>query len=340
MQPAELALPESLETGTIPVYHLKRLWSKAIARKRGELAAEALQSEWNLDSTLLSTLGLGLEQTMIYLYQYSTSFADFEQWIIETNGGAIDTKRTDAFNQIILNAGVQAPSEQADVLSEDDLTFWKENGYVIIREAVNREDSLAAEKCIWEFLEMDANDPATWYKPHEHKQGIMVQLFQHEALAKNRQSPRIRKAYEQLWSRSDLWVSNDRAGFNPPETSDWKFPGPRLHWDVSLEPPIPFGTQGILYLTDTLPEQGALTIVPGFQNRIEEWLRGLPSNVNPRNEDIYALGTKAIGANAGDFIIWHQSLPHGSSPNRATLPRIVQYINWQPADPEVRKNWK
>ena len=35
----------------------------------------------------------------------------------------------------------------------------------------------------------------------------------------------------------------------------FKFRGPDLHWDCSVKTPIPFGTQGILYLTDTPPSR-------------------------------------------------------------------------------------
>ena len=31
----------------------------------------------------------------------------------------------------------------------------------------------------------------------------------------------------------------DRAGFNPPERPGWRFPGPHLHWDSSIAPPMP-----------------------------------------------------------------------------------------------------
>lgn len=172
------------------------------------------------------------------------------------------------------------------------------------------------------------------------KQGIMVQLFQHPALEKNRQSKKIRNAYEQLWNRKDLWMNTDRVSFNPPENERWQFPGPRLHWDVSLELPIPFGLQGLLYLSDTQESQGAFTLVPGFHNKIDAWINSLPAGANPRTQDLYQLGIKPIAANAGDFIIWHQALPHGSSPNKAAAPRIVQYINYMPIDAAAQKKWK
>jgi ectoine hydroxylase-related dioxygenase (phytanoyl-CoA dioxygenase family) len=108
---------------------------------------------------------------------------------------------------------------------------------------------------------------------------------------------------------------------------------------VSLELPIPFGLQGLLYLSDTREDQGAFTLVPGFQNKIEAWINSLPPGTNPRTENLYALGPKSIAANAGDFILWHQALPHGSSPNTAALPRLVQYINYMPIDAGVKDKW-
>ncbi|MBL4705240.1 MAG: phytanoyl-CoA dioxygenase family protein [Flavobacteriales bacterium] len=182
-------------------------------------------------------------------------------------------------------------------------------------------------------------DASTWYQAHEAKQGIMVQLFRHPQLDKNRLAPKIQQACQELWQRNDLMVSMDRVSFNPPETESYTFPGPNLHWDVSLKLPIPFGIQGLLYLSDTPENQGAFTLVPGFHHNIESWLKNLPESAHPREEDLHQFGAKPIGAEAGDFILWHHALPHGSSPNTGTNPRIVQYINYQPLDREIQKEW-
>ena len=106
-----------------------------------------------------------------------------------------------------------------------------------------------------------------------------------------------------------------------------------------MKTPIPFGTQGILYLTDTPPEQGAFTLVPGSQRWGEEWLKSLPAGANPRTRDLHALGAVPIGGRAGDLVIWHQALPHGASPDRGTRPRLVQYINMFPARIEQHEEW-
>jgi ectoine hydroxylase-related dioxygenase (phytanoyl-CoA dioxygenase family) len=100
-----------------------------------------------------------------------------------------------------------------------------------------------------------------------------------------------------------------------------------LHWDTGLESrPVRFGVQGVLYLTDTPAEQGAFVCVPGFHRRIEDWLDDLPPEADPKEQDLLALGTRRIAAEAGDLIIWHVALPHTAALNRGRLPRVAQYI--------------
>jgi hypothetical protein len=73
----------------------------------------------------------------------------------------------------------------------------------------------------------------------------------------------------------------------------------------------------------------------------------LPEDSTPQQQNLHALGSKKIAANAGDLIIWRTSLPHGASLNTADKPRVVQYITMNPANDEndeARKNrvnwWK
>ncbi|MFL9483501.1 phytanoyl-CoA dioxygenase family protein [Chitinophagaceae bacterium LWZ2-11] len=337
-----MQLAASNEKNRLGVYHLNRFYSKTIAIRNGKLSSRDVPDEWNLDATLLSALNIGIEQTIRYLYNEAPPFSIFEDWILEANNNKPDESKIKLFNDSITGqAAFNLPEENASLpLTEEDLRCWQENGYVIVRNAISKEDCEATINAIADFLSLDINNPDTWYEPHPAKQGIMVQFFQHKALEKNRDAAKIRGAFEQIWQRKDLWVVTDRVSFNPPENEKWQFPGPRLHWDVSLDLPIPFSTQGLLYLSDTQHNQGAFTLVPGFHNKIDNWIHSLPEDANPRMQDLHALGSKPIAANAGDFIIWHQALPHGSSPNTATLPRIVQYINYVPIDVEEKKDWK
>jgi len=336
-------LPPSDETGQLGVFHLKRLWARKMAARNG-VRLRSNEREHHFDHLVLHASGVGLEQAIQHLMQSAPSFEEFERWIQETTGG-IAPAQVARINAAISGAEIPEETQRwlasidaaAPVLTAEDLAFWEENGYVIVRNAVSPESRAAAEKAVWNYVGADPEDAESWYRRRNNR--IMVQLFQHPAFEANRRSPRVHKAFAQLWGTSDLWVTTDRCGFNVPEREGWKFPGPDLHWDTSLQRPIPFGTQGILYLVDTPAEQGAFTLVPGLHNRIEDWLASLPEGADARTQDLHALGSTPIAAKAGDLIIWHHSLPHGSRPNRGTRPRIVQYIDMFPTEPGPEREW-
>lgn len=338
----EAVLPPLTATGTLGVYQLKRLWARALAQQRG-ISPPATMHERHLDTLVIHACGVGLEQTIDYLGTRPT-FEVFERWIVATTGG-IDPLQVARINAAVAGAPPPEPvarwladvEASTPVLSDDDLAHWREHGYVVVHDAAPTASRDAAAQALWHHLGASPDDPETWYAPTDH--GIMVQYFQHAAFEANRRSPRIHKAFSQLWGTADLWVTTDRVGFNVPERPGFMFRGPDLHWDISVKTPIPFFTGGILYLTDTPPEQGAFTLVPGFQRWGEDWLNRLPPGADPRSQDLHALGAIPIGGRAGDLVIWHLALPHGASPNRGTRPRLVQYINMFPAVYDEHEEW-
>jgi hypothetical protein len=340
---ATLNLAPTTETGALGIYQLKRIWSRAIAARQGSFPPASMHDR-HLDHLVIHACGVGLEQASGYLGRETPSFDEFERWIVSTTGG-VGAERVARINAAVtghdppqaIARDLAAMAASEPVLTPTDLAFWNENGYVVLHDAVAPATRNAAAQALWEHLCARPDEPETWYRSKDH--GIMVQYFQNQAFDAIRHSPRIHKAFSQLWGTADLWATTDRVGFNAPEREGFMFPGPHLHWDVSVKTPIPFGTGGILYLTDTPPEQGAFTLVPGFQRWGEAWLHKLPPGVNPRQQNLYALGARAIGGRAGTLVIWHQALPHGASPNRGTQPRMVQYINMFPTRIDEQEEW-
>src|ERR1700743_1481281 len=55
--------------------------------------------------------------------------------------------------------------EPLRVLTEDDWKFWIHHGYIVIKNAVPREQVAALANFLWEFEEKDPNDMTTWYAP-------------------------------------------------------------------------------------------------------------------------------------------------------------------------------
>ncbi|PTA48523.1 phytanoyl-CoA dioxygenase [Shewanella morhuae] len=325
------------------IYHLQRLWQKIQLRKRGESFTE-LANEWSLDKALLDLCGIGLEPGLRALYQndQQSVFIDFIQQTTKMTVADIASinqqLRTIAYGLTLSGSAVygsnSAAAEDAGpafVLSESQLDFWHNEGYLVVPQVLSVKQCAATRDFIWQQLDATEQDPSTWYQSHEFMQKIMLQLFRHPQLDANRQVPQIRQVFEQLWQRTDLVMTTDRVSFNPPETPTWHFPGPDMHWDMPLQLPVEFSTQGLIYLTDTSAEQGAFSCVPGFHLKIEDWLREQnKTDVELQQQDWQKWPVKAIAANAGDLIIWHHALPHGASPNRGTLPRMVQYINMYP----------
>ena len=223
-----------------------------------------------------------------------------------------------------------------DVLDADDLARWDVDGVVVLRAAITRDEAKAVEGLLWRQLGANPDDPASWYG--RTTQGIMLQYFQAPVMEAARRSPRLHKAFAQLYDTADLWATTDRLGFNPPETPHHPFPGPHLHWDVSLAQPVPLSMGGILYLTDTAADQGALQVVPGFHHRLAPWLATL-GDVDPRQVDLSGEATTAPG-NAGDLVIWRGEILHGASPNRARRPRMVQYVAMYRPDWVEHETWR
>jgi ectoine hydroxylase-related dioxygenase (phytanoyl-CoA dioxygenase family) len=322
-----LSPPE--ETGAIGVFYLKRFWSRSMARM------PLSPDDWERQKLLVDGLGIGQEQIARYLAT-SRTFEELEQWVLELNGGALDAARMRRLNAALLgqpydeetNRWLTAIDQSPAVLDAEQIDHWTEHGYVVLHHAISSEAAAAAAAVVYDYVGAQKDDPQTWYS-RRNMQGIMVQIFQHPALQPARESAVIHKAFAQLWGSSDLFPTTDRCGFNPPEHDRYRFPGPHLHWDADLTRPLKPDFQGILYLEDVEPEQGAFTCVPGFHREIGEWLTRIPPNTRFENH-IPRERAIPIAGRAGDLVIWHHALPHGSSPNRARKPRVVQYIKMFP----------
>jgi ectoine hydroxylase-related dioxygenase (phytanoyl-CoA dioxygenase family) len=346
----ESETPQRLETkmtdrlGRLEIPYLYCYWERHGAPSMGPIANPKKETgEWDLDNTLLSGLGLNLLETSRFLHSTDRpGFDEFEEWILRLNGGAVEEERLTRLRDALAGKPVGSAAgclDDVPGLTAEELAFWDERGYVVVHDAVDAGDRDAAAAAIYEFLEADAADPETWYG-NKYGKSIWVPLLRHAAFLANRKSPRLVKAFAQLWGREDLWSTVDQGGFNPPEREDWRFPGPHVHWDMTLAAPHCFGMQGILYLTDTPAEQGAFSCIPGFHRTLEGWLRELPAGEDPRQAVTRHPGFTPIAGKAGDLVIWHQALPHGSCPNRGTRPRVAQYITLRPTRWAYTEEWK
>lgn len=316
------------ETGRLGIYQLKRYWSQIRYN-------HALHDEFIINRLLCDALGVTLNQIISFIAINQCRFDELEDWVCVT-AGVPNPLTIQRFNADLMGEPcpetiakhLQTIESMENVFSDDDLEHWHDHGFVILRNAISMQQCEETEALIWKEAGISPDAPENWHQ--NRLNGIMMEFIQHPLLEQNRHSPRIHKAFSQLWKTSDLWVSADRCGLNLPENQYRKFSGPDLHWDIDFEQPQSFCTQGVLYLTDTDENQGATTVVPGFHHQFLSWLEKLPNGADPQQQDLHALGSRPIAAKAGDMIIWHHALPHGSRSNTSERARVVQYINMSP----------
>lgn len=296
---------------------LTRIWQKATNTCPGTLHT------WEEDLRNIYDLEIGLQEMLGFLYSRQPGLDSFLEWA-NKNGSITET----------------AAITEADVFTQTDLKHWHEHGYIVLREAVTKPEFTAANNAIWEFLDANEDAPESWYREHPAKSGLMVVFTQHPALRGIRNSARIRKAYEQLYGTTAIKKLIDKVSFNPPENEKYKFTGSPLHWDTSLELPIPERLQGLLYLTDTTAADGAFQCVPGFHRLINQWVKDVPADKDLRQYALETLNPVPVPGNAGDLVIWHQALPHCASPNLGNKPRLVQYLTYIPENYQDIRVWK
>jgi hypothetical protein len=219
-----------------------------------------------------------------------------------------------------------------DVLSEADIRFFKESGYLIVPRTVPQENVDAVIDAIWAFLRVSPDDPESWYaKPF--RGGGMVELYQHPAMWNNRQYPRVYEAFRQILGTQRLWVSTDRVNMKPPisanhpEFEDKGF----IHWDADTTKPMAsLSVQGVLNLTDTSAEMGGFQCVPQLYRDFDEWVKKQPADRDPYRPDLTGYEVVPVPAKAGDLIIWNRLLAHGNGKNMSDRPRLAQYITMFP----------
>jgi hypothetical protein len=236
-----------------------------------------------------------------------------------------------------------------NVLSEEDWRFWIANGYVIVRNAVSKEQVTATAKFLWEFEEKDADKPETWYTPPRAEMKMkeltntgMVEVYNHQMLWLNRQMPKIHAAFADIWGTEKLWCTIDRANLNFPLRPGFEYKG-FIHWDYDPETK-PQNVQGVLALADQNDENmGGFQCIPELFRNYDTWKLTQPEDRDRFKPDTTGFTLTKVKLNAGDLLIFNSAQPHGIRPNLSKdKVRIAQYISMMPAeeDNEPLREWR
>lgn len=232
-------------------------------------------------------------------------------------------------------------NEPLRALTEEQWLFWIENGYVVIKQAISREQAAKTASLLWEFEEKDPQHSATWYAAPRAEMQMkelvgtgMVEVYNHPLLWENRQQTAIYEAFTDIWGREALWVTIDRANLNFPNRPGHEQKG-FIHWDYDPETK-PQNVQGVLALADqTDPDMGGFQCVPWLYRNYDSWKLTQPENRDRFQPDIRGLEHELVkvALEAGDLLIFNSTLAHGIRPNKSKdKVRIAQYISMMPAD--------
>ena len=251
----------------------------------------------------------------------------------------------------ILNLRQEATSDSLRVLSMDDWNFWKENGYVVIKNAVPREQAEQTAAFLWEFEDKDPNNKATWYTAPRAEMQMkelagtgMVEVYNNQHLWNNRQMQRVYDAFVDIWGTEKLWVTIDRANLNFPIQPGFEYKG-FIHWDYDPET-RPQNVQGVLSLADqTDQNMGGFQCIPWLYRNYDKWKLTQPEDRDRFQPDLKGMEDQIVKVpmEAGDLLIFNSTEPHGIRPNLSDdKVRIAQYISMMPAQEEVNslRDWR
>lgn len=234
------------------------------------------------------------------------------------------------------------------VLSEEDWAFWLHNGYVIVKNAVPREQVKATADFLWEFEEKDPGNPDTWYTAPRAEMQMkelantgMVEVYNHQHLWNNRMTQRVYDAFVDIWGTEKLWVTIDRANLNFPIRPGHEYKA-FIHWDYDPETK-PVNVQGVLALADQTDENmGGFQCIPELFRTYDQWKLTQPADRDHFKPDTTGFEPVKVKMEAGDLLIFNSLQPHGIRANRSNKVRMAQYISMMPAEEEnaAQREWR
>src|SRR5271155_2276028 len=122
--------------GRLKIPYLHRYWQRCWLTLRQPAKNSIEQNnEWDLENTLLAGLGLNILETARFIHSAAhTGFDSFEEWVIETNGGAIEEARRTRLRDALAGKPVASAAgclDDVTGLTAEQLAFWDEYGYVV-----------------------------------------------------------------------------------------------------------------------------------------------------------------------------------------------------------------
>ena len=223
-------------------------------------------------------------------------------------------------------------------LSDADKTFFKENGYLVMRGAVEPETVDAALDRLWGALDEDRDDPESWIR----KGYRTVPIGGEDIIAGTTYNNRVFAMAEELVGKDKLNTgggAGPHINFPDPDR-EWREPGGG-HLDGYHTPTngVPKGVVGsftlgaTVYLDKVEKQGGGFTVWPESHRIWAEYFRhhdldSLPGGVAP-----FDLGPSyEFTGDGGDVCFWHHQMSHTAGSNCGHNVRIALISRYRRKD--------
>lgn len=119
--------------GPLGVIHLPRLWAKLMLAASGLLPEGYDECGPGFDQMTLTAMNLDKQKTIGYVRSNKPTYVEFENWVVEQNGGSIDPQRIRDHNDAVraykhndeLAAGMRKNCGLVDEMISDAVTLNK-----------------------------------------------------------------------------------------------------------------------------------------------------------------------------------------------------------------------
>lgn len=253
----------------------------------------------------------------------------FEYWLKSRMDETAFDEAKQTFLTIDTMGSKQSEAYAYQLLNEDQIDFWKNEGFLVIPQLVEAADCDQVRMEICTQLGVDPEDKNTWCPSVANWQGILLFSAKSEAEEAIRHNPTIRAVFEDLYRQKDLLSMRSPLGYMPPLSTGYPFRGSPLHWDIDMEIGPRYHIQGMVYLHDVEEEGGAFSLIPKMHHQFQSLIRehgGMHEAAEVLREQHKEV---KIAGKKGDLILWVETMPHAATSNESDKPRFVQYITYE-----------
>ena len=213
-------------------------------------------------------------------------------------------------------------------LTTADKEFFKEHGYLVVRNVLDQKVIDEALDVLWANMEEDRNNPETWIG----KGYRTVPVGGHDAIKRTVYDNPVFAMAEEMVGEGLLHTSGGAGPHVNFPNPDREWREPRGHLDGYHTPTngVPKGTVGAftlgatVYLGKVEQRDGGFTVWPGSHKIWAEYFKyhdidslrggGAPFDIGKSLE---------ITGDAGDVCFWHNQLSHTAGPNVGRRVRIA-----------------